>query len=190
MRRSLWRRSAARAALLCALASPAAALDVLEGLGPADFRVQGLAGAELRAFGEPAPLDPAEWVAASNPVARSDGGGPTITDVGIATVAAEVGVAENAREDALRGAAAEVDLRVLATPGLRDAVEDALDSGGEVDLGSLLDDLGQGGLDDALPLDEVLDDGLLDLPTDDLQDLIDELDDGVLGGLLGSTLRP
>jgi hypothetical protein len=183
-------RAAACAAILCALAAPAAALDVLEGLVPGDFRVQGLTGAELRAFAEPAPLDPAEWVAAANPVARSGGGGPTITDVGVATVAAEVGVAGDARDDVLRGAAAQVDLRVLATPGLRDAVEDALATGGEIDLPGLLEDLGEGGLDDVVPLEEVLDDGLLDLPTDDLQELIDELDDGLLGGLLGGTRLP
>ena len=113
MKSSPSRRAAALVAILCGVAVPAAALDVLEGLAPLDFRVPGLAGSEARALAEPAPLDPADWIAAANPVARSSGG-PTLTDVGVATVAAEVGIEDKTLRDALI-APAPVDLRVLAT---------------------------------------------------------------------------
>jgi len=172
---------------LCALAAllqarPGRALDVLEGLAPSDFRTRELALAELRPAEGAAPLDPAEWIPRANPGSGSHGG-TTLTELGIPSVAAEVVERDDALGTTL-GDASSVDLRVLATPGLRESLAEAL---GDDDLGSLGDLLGdatRGDLGEAL--DEVLNGGLLEdvpldqVPVDELIDVIDELAPGLL----------
>ena len=183
-------RSAAAATLVAsAVAAPAAALDVLEGLGPADFQVGGLAPAEARALEGVVLLDPSDWLPAANAEARS-AGGTTLGDLGVPTVAAEVAPSDDSLGAAL-GEPSVADVRLLSTPELRETLGDALGGAG-VDLGSLeeaLDDLaGDGGV-----LDDVLDGGLLEdvtldeLPVEDVLDLLDD-PDGLLGGLTGGLL--
>ncbi len=103
------------------------------------------------------------------------------------------------RDDALGttlGEASSVDLRVLATPGLRESLAEAL---GDEDLGSLGDLLGEAtGGDLGGTLDQVLGGGLLEdvpldqLPVDELVDVIDEIAPGLLdlrfgqGGTVGA----
>jgi|GEM_PF-4215607 len=193
-----------KAALACALgllggARAAGAFDVLVDAAPADYAVAGLPLAEAGAReGRSAPLDPAAWLPAPAPAARSEGG-TTLTELGSGEAALE-GTRE---EDALRAVLAgtsHVDLRLLASPALREALADAA-GGDHADLGAVLDgldDLDEGGtLDDVLgdgglveledgPLIDVLD----DLPDDVLDDLTDGPTDGLLpDGLLGGRGR-
>jgi hypothetical protein len=184
------------AALAALLGSgPARALDVLEGLAPADFRASGLAEAELRLADGAAPLDPADWIPAASPEAGSRGG-TTLTELGIPSVAAEVVESDDALGTAL-GHASPADLRLLATPGLRESLADALGDDDLGSLGDLLDDAAQGDLGGVL--DEVLDGGVLEdvpldqLPVDELVDVIEDLAPGLLdgaGGLGGLLGRP
>ena len=188
MKSSPSRRAAALVAILCGVAVPAAALDVLEGLAPLDFRVPGLAGSESAgACGAGSPR-PRRLDCRRQPRRALESGGPTLTDVGVATVAAEGG---DRGQDAARRShrAGSCGPSGPRDPGLRDALEDALDAGGEVDLSGVLDDLGKVDLGEGVPLEDVLQGGVLDLPTDDLQNLIDDLDDDLLGGLLGGGRR-
>lgn len=185
----------AGAALLCgALAGPARALDVLEGLQPSDFRAGGLGVAEGRLLEGAVPLDPTDWIPAPNAEAAS-AGGTTLTELGIPTVAAEVARSDDALGTALGGVSPS-ELRLLAAPDLRETLADAL--GGDGDLGSLGDLLGNGDGDLGGVLDEVLGGGLLEdvpldeLPVEDLLDVIDGLAPGLLetpGGLLGGLGR-
>jgi len=182
---------AAGALLASSLARPARALDVLEGLEPADFQAGVLATAELRALESTARLDPADWIPVAREAAPSPGG-TTLTELGIPSVAAEVLRSDDSLGSAL-GQPAPADLRVLASPDLRGSLAEVLGAGG--DLGSLSDLLGEvgegdlgGALDEVLGGDLLEDLPLEDLPVDELLDVIDGLGDGVLGGLPGGLL--
>ena len=188
-------RLAAAALLGGALAGPAHALDVLEGLQPSDFRTGGLAVAEGRLLEGAVPLDPTDWIPAPNAESAS-AGGTTLTELGIPTVAAEVARSDDDLGTALGGVSPS-ELRLLAAPDLRETLADAL--GGDGDLGSLGDLLGDGDGDLGGVLDQVLGGGLLEdvpldeLPVEDLLDVIDGLAPGLLdtpgGGLLGGLRR-
>jgi hypothetical protein len=166
-------------------ATPAArAVDLLEALQPADYRIAPLAGAEARAGQVAVPLDPREWLPAGSPVGHA-GGGTTLTELGLGGGSAQV-----EREQGLVAGGAAVDLRLLASPVLREALAGAPGSqegqggAGGLDLPGLLDQLGGGG-QDVRPLEQLLDDGVLVLPELDVQQLVNDLDNDLLGGLLG-----
>lgn len=171
---------------------PARALDVVEGLQPADFRTADLAPVEVGLLEGGARLDPRDWIPTAKPEAGSRGR-TTLFELGVSNVGAERTKSGDPIASVLSQPSA-VDLRVLATPGLRDALAEALGD----DLGSLGDVLGnveEENLGSAL--DEVLHGGLLEdvpldaLPVGELLDVIEELDlrlldllrEGVLRGL-------
>jgi hypothetical protein len=176
------RRGAAIAALCCGAAGAGPEVDVLAGLRPADF-----APAAAPLAGEAAvavPLDPDDWVPAGSPLGRSETG-PTLTDLGVAGVAAEAGRKDGGRFDALAVQPSAVDLRLLATPSLREALATGGNGSAGLSVSDLVESL-DGGTGGALG--DALGGGLVGLPEDDLQDVVDALDDAVLGDLLGGAL--
>ena len=172
-------------------AAPAAALDVLGGLVPADFANEGLLAAEARALApsRTAVGVPVEAYEEANPLGRSQGA-TTLSELGVGSGATELAVSEAGGDPLLANATAE-ERRVLGTLAALGGVLGGGSNGGvATDVDDLLDDLdavlgGDGStedlIDDLLGDDGVVpglldpDGGLLDLPVDELQDVLDEL---------------
>ena len=171
-------------------AAPAAAIDVLGGLMPADFANDRLLAAEARAFAphRATVTAPVESYEEANPLGRSQGA-TTLAELGVGSGATELEVT-GAGGDPLLASATPDERRVLSTlaalGGVLGGSGGGSSSGGVgVDLGDVLDDLddvlgGDGATEDLL--DDLLggdvldpDGGLLDLPVEDLQGVLDDL---------------
>jgi hypothetical protein len=173
-------------------AAPAAALDVLGGLVPADFTNDRLLAAEARAFAPQratvaVPVDSYEE---ANPLGRTQGA-TTLSELGVGSGATELAVSGAGGDPLLANATAE-ERRVLGTlAALGGVLSGASDGGGVVGgLDGVLDDLdavlgGDGSTEDLI--EDLLGDdglvpslldpdgGLLDLPVDELQEVLDQL---------------
>ena len=180
------------AAASLAAAAPAAAIDVLTGLVPADFANDRLLAAEARAFApqRATTLVPVTANEEANPLGRTQAA-TTLAEMGVGSGATELVVSGVAGEPLLASATPE-ERRALGTLAALGGVLDGATRGGSdgADLGAVLDDLddvlgGEGAieelLDDLLGEDGVVPDlldgdgGLLDVPTEDLQDILDDL---------------
>lgn len=177
-------------------AAPAAAVDVLGGLVPADFTNERLMAAEARAFAPQratTAVVPAASYEEANPLGRTQGA-TTLTELGVGSGATELAVTR-AGSDALAGKnATEEQVRVLGTLAALGSLLGSGSGGGGavvgVDLGDVIDDLDNvlGGdgrtedlIDDLLGDDALVpglldpDRDLLELPVEDLQDVLDDL---------------
>jgi hypothetical protein len=171
-------------------AAPAAALDVLGGLVPADFTDDRLRAAEARALApnRATVVVPVEAYAEANPLGRTLGA-TTLSELGVGSGATELAVSAAGGDPLLANATAE-ERRVLGTLAALGGVLGGSngDLAGDVDdlLGDLDDVLGGDGstedlIDDLLGDDGLVpglldpDGGLLDLPVDELQEVLDEL---------------
>lgn len=176
-------------------AAPAAAIDVLGGLVPADFANDRLVAAEARALAPQRATTvavPVESYEEANPLGRSQGA-TTLTELGVGSGATELAVTNAGGDPLLANATAE-ERRVLGTlAALGSSLGSGSGGGGAVvgvDLGDVLDDLDNvlGGdgrtedlIEDLLGDDGLVpglldgDGGLLDLPVEDLQAVLDDL---------------
>jgi hypothetical protein len=185
------------AAAALAGARPAVAVDVLDGLAPADFHSATLAQAEARAL---APQPRAGFARSPDPGANPLGtsqGATTLADLGVGSGATELRVSGDSERQILAQTSAE-DRRLLGTLAVLGVLDGATGDGGILDVDDLLDDLddvlddlpgGLGGiLGDGGVVDIDLDSGgnvtidlldgdgnAIDVPEADLQDILDEL---------------
>jgi hypothetical protein len=185
------------AAAALAGATPVLAIDLLEGLAPADFHSPSLAQAEARALAPQRIAEARDAAPGANPLARTDGA-TTLTDLGVGSGATELRVTGESENRLLAQTTAE-ERRLLGTLAVLGSLDALGDDGGILDLDDLLEDLDDavadlpGGLlddlddllggapvtiggDDGVVIDLLDGDGItVDVPAEELQDILDDL---------------